>query len=292
MHLYKEIRRKYNTETINKTKQYSKCNRQTAALTTTTTFLIKCRNMGIIPNFINNTTKNTYNIFKTNDKIPPNLLALLKKHNYNFQFKILKLLIQQKHRELHKNRIALSQTKETLQQTMDENDFYSFMESENILHNSYNNKRKTIQINKYQALIQKQQKELNIKHNNEWFTNNTNTNIPNDVQWLLSLGPKYACPTTKTTFPLLDVIAESEECVQTLSNKEDQENARIKLVSLIDDHLQRTNLSIRDKMIIDTVGRTKQFLKQNKDVLILNADKGGKTVAMYKNDYGTKMKVI
>ncbi|XP_058977367.1 uncharacterized protein LOC131802039 [Musca domestica] len=292
MHLYKDIRRKYNTTTINKIKQYSKCNRQTASLSASVTFLIKCRNIGIIPNFIHNTTKNTYNMFKANDKIPPNLLASLKTHNYNFHLKLLKLLIQHKHKELHKNKITVTKTKETLQQVMDENDFSLLMESENHLHKTHNNNNKTRHVRKYEALLQKQREKLNIKHNNEWFSNNTSTVIPEDIQWLLSLGPKYALPTTKASFPLLNVIAESEECVQTLINKEDQENGRIKLVSLIDDHLQRTKLSIRDKIIIDTVGRTKQFLKQNKDILILNADKGGKTVAMYKNEYDTKMKNI
>ncbi|XP_075170214.1 uncharacterized protein LOC142242511 [Haematobia irritans] len=131
-----------------------------------------------------------------------------------------------------------------------------------------------------------------LRRNDDWFVNNTDKHIPPNIQWLLSLGPKFALPTTRTTFPLFNVIAEGEECIQTLENKEQQENARIKLVTLIDDHLRKAKLTKRDKLVLDTVGEARQFLKSNDDIFILSADKGGKTVAMSKDDYKQKMRTI
>jgi hypothetical protein len=40
----------------------------------------------------------------------------------------------------------------------------------------------------------------------------------------------------------------------------------------------------RDRAIIDTVGRTRKFLNENKNILILNSDKGNKTVAIEKDE--------
>lgn len=44
-----------------------------------------------------------------------------------------------------------------------------------------------------------------------------------------------------------------------------------------------------DKAVLSTVGQCRTFLRQNNDIYILTADKGGKTVAMDKNDYKMKM---
>ncbi|XP_075167568.1 uncharacterized protein LOC142239666 [Haematobia irritans] len=68
--------------------------------------------------------------------------------------------------------------------------------------------------------------------------------------------------------------------------------ARTKLTTLIDDHLRKSQMSLRDKYISSTVFQTRQYLKENDDILILRADKGGKTVAMNKIDYDLKMKEI
>ncbi|XP_075161872.1 uncharacterized protein LOC142234590 [Haematobia irritans] len=131
-----------------------------------------------------------------------------------------------------------------------------------------------------------------MNNKTSWFENLTNKTIPTNVKWLLSLGPKFSLPTTTTSFPLFNVIAEGDECIQTLDNKEEQENARVRLASLIDDHIQKTKPNKKEKFILDTVGETRKYLKENKDLLILTADKGGKTVAMYKDDYEIKMKNI
>ncbi|XP_075157687.1 uncharacterized protein LOC142230954 [Haematobia irritans] len=68
--------------------------------------------------------------------------------------------------------------------------------------------------------------------------------------------------------------------------------ARTKLTTLIDDHLRKSQISLKDKYISSTVVQRRQYLKENDDILILSADKGGKTVAMNKIDNDLKMKEI
>lgn len=292
MTLYNRIKRKYNKNTNYITKNYSKHSKVKATLKTSTTFLIKCRHLGIIPNFIRNSTKNIYSIFKIDNKIPPNIEKDLEKHIYNFHQHILKLLIQQKHGQMRINSDLLFNTKEIICKLLDEQDRDLFIESENVIYKSYMENNKVRLIRKFETLKEEQNKNINMSNTRDWFVNKTKIDIPTNIQWLLSLGPKYALPNTKKTFPLFKCIAEGEECVQTKENKEQQETSRTKLVSLLDDHICKTKLNRRDKLILDTVGQTEKFLRENKNMLVLNADKGNKTVAMDKNDYDLKMKAI
>ncbi|XP_075151062.1 uncharacterized protein LOC142233289 [Haematobia irritans] len=171
-------------------------------------------------------------------------------------------------------------------------DLNLYLDSERILYKSRAQKNKATHIKKLQVLKQQQNKQLNIKTNNDWFVNKTEKDIPREVQWILSLGPKHALPHTNTQFPLLQAIAEGEDCIQTIESRERQEMARTKLTTLIDDHLRKPKLSMRDRYTANTVVQTRKYLKDNDDILILTSDKGGKTVAMDKMEYNLKMKEI
>ncbi|XP_075158011.1 uncharacterized protein LOC142231281 [Haematobia irritans] len=206
--------------------------------------------------------------------------------------KILKLLIEYKHKQIHENRQNILTAQTQLTQLLSQQDLSSYLGSENTLYNSVTHKNKTTHIKKLDILKQQHKKQLNIRTHNNWFVNKTEKDIPREVQWILSLGPKHALPHNNKSFPLLQVIAEGEDCVQTIESREEQEMARTKLTTLINDHLRRSQMSLRDKYISSTVVQTRQYLKENDDILILSADKGGKTVAMNKIDYDLKMKEI
>ncbi|XP_017482654.1 PREDICTED: uncharacterized protein K02A2.6-like [Rhagoletis zephyria] len=83
-----------------------------------------------------------------------------------------------------------------------------------------------------------------------------------------------------------------ESCIQTIKDKENQEIERNNLTTLIGDHLNKMTITIRDRFIRDTLHSTKTFLKNNDQLLILNADKGNVTVMMEKSEYDTKMQKI
>ncbi|XP_075157558.1 uncharacterized protein LOC142230818 [Haematobia irritans] len=278
MTIYTNIKNNYNAHTYKVAKNYSKSHKQSANLKSSITFLIKCKKAGIIPNFINNATKHTYTIFKThkNKNIPPNIERTLHRYTYNFHMKILKLLIEYKHKQIHENRQNFQTAQTQLTQLLSQQDLSLYLESENTLYNSVTHKNKTTHTKKLDVLKQQHKKQLNIRTHNDWFVNKTEKDIPREVQWILSLGPKHALPHNNKSFPLLQVIAEGEDCVQTIESREEQEMARTKLTTLINDHLRRSQMSLRDKYISSTVVQTRQYLKENDDILILSADKGGK----------------
>ncbi|XP_075150874.1 uncharacterized protein LOC142224982 [Haematobia irritans] len=128
--------------------------------------------------------------------------------------------------------------------------------------------------------------------NEKWFVNKTSTEFPDDIKWLLSLGPKFGLPTQKDDFPLFKYIADGENLIQTHTNKEQQERARTKFATSLENHLNKMNLNGRDRFVSNTVDRTRKFLKTHKNISILNADKGNVTVAMEKRDYKDRMQKI
>ena len=54
---------------------------------------------------------------------------------------------------------------------------------------------------KYDKLIERQRKDLDVYNKYNWFVNKTSIEIPIETQWLYSLGPKFALPITKKEFP-------------------------------------------------------------------------------------------
>lgn len=122
MTLYKNLKHKYNKSTNNTLRIFSKQTQEASTLKTSTTFLIKCRETGIIPNFLKNSTKNVDNIFKTNNKIQPNIFKLVEKHTYNYHIKLLKLLIQYKHKLIKENNEQVIQLRESIENMLEEKD--------------------------------------------------------------------------------------------------------------------------------------------------------------------------
>lgn len=255
----------------------------------TITFLIKCRNTGIIPNFLNNSTKNIHNIFKTREMLPTKIYSVLNTLLENFHRKLLNLLIRQKHEveKYNKKEIEVLENKINKHLTTEEQE--ELWISENALTTKRNTIIKNKHRQKFEKLRELQRKEFNIIQNDKWFVNKTNTTIPDDVQWLLSLGQKHTIPTNKRQFPLFKLIADGEDCIQTLIDKEDQEIARTKLTSMLENHMNKHSLTMRDRFVLNTVEQTRTFLHKNKNILILNADKGNVTVAMEKEDYESRM---
>lgn len=128
-----------------------------------------------------------------------------------------------------------------------------------------------------------------IRFNERWFVNLTDTDFPTETKWLVSLGAKFALPSNVNNFPLFTFIADTEHCINYIEDHEEREIARAMVTNIMMNHnknqiqqplLQRTIRLIHD----DTLN----FLKKNRDIVILRADKGGAVFAMNKADYYSK----
>lgn len=252
-------------------------------------YLVRCRKEGVIPNFIKYSTKNIYNIFNAGESIPEKLNKNLDTCINNFHNKILNLLIKQKHEIRKQNTKNAKTTKAQIDSQLTKDDATMLYKSELILEKKQKYEITRRHIKKFNILKEEQKRELDIKENKNWFVNLTNTEIPEKVSWLLSHGKKFAIPQTKQHFPLLTYIADGEECIKTLKEKEAQELARNKFANMIENHVNNYKLTYRDKYTLNAEKQCRQFLEDNKNILILDADKGNVTVALDKFEYEERM---
>lgn len=119
--------------------------------------------------------------------------------------------------------------------------------------------------------------------------NKTDIEFPEDVMWLLSLGRKFTLPTTKTNFSPIHTIAEIEQVIQTIDNENDNKLARNQVSNRILQFKRNIRRNSAEKFIVETYNKTKKFLNSHRDnIIITDADKGNKTVVLYKRDYEEK----
>lgn len=255
-------------------------------------FLIKCRKAGIVPNFITNSTKNINNIFNTQEDISGHLRRTMEKHTNNFHNKILNLLIKQKNEIRIRNTTNTKRIEISLREMITDEEATQLFKSEKNIETQTKFKLRTRHKNKFQALMEKQKEHLDIKNNENWFVNKTQTTIPKEAEWLLSHGKKFALPHEKDNFPLLQYITDGEECIKSIDTREEQDMARGQLTSMIESHINRHNITERERYILRTVETTDKFLKKNKNIIVLEADKGNVTVAMEITDYENRMSTI
>ena len=151
------------------------------------------------------------------------------------------------------------------------------------------NNRKTY-LPKLTKIIQKKRQKLGIILNEDWFINKTNIKLTDDMKWILSLGHKFAIPTDKDNFSTIHTIAEIEQAIQKIDDEREKDMARSKLSTKISMYKRKIKQTEREKYILTIYKDTEKFLKRYKNKIIVTpADKGNKTVVIYKEDYQTKM---
>lgn len=132
-----------------------------------------------------------------------------------------------------------------------------------------------------------------IVYQDNWFVNLTDTEIPTEYKWILSLGKKFAVPIEHRTFPLFKLIADVEQCIKLIDDPNQQEVTRAKITNVVTNRLNGGDKhNALEKAIVKIHSDCVQFLKKNRHLIIVQADKGGATVAMLKSEYDDKMDAI
>lgn len=73
----------------------------------------------------------------------------------------------------------------------------------------------------------------NLKFNEKWFVNLTDVEFPIEYRWLLSLGGKFAIPTSHDNFPLLNIIVNVEECLRSFDDERTKEITRARITNIL-----------------------------------------------------------
>lgn len=288
--VYNKIKKNNNMKlNINK---YKTTRDKTLKLKSSITFLIRCRNTGIIPQFITNSTRNIFRIFETNMITKSSIRQTLYKYVENFHNKVLNLLLRQKHELLRIYDEERTDIRGWIDRQLTDEESRELWHSENNLGASLERTIKEKHRRKFENLMRTHKQELEIKFNKKWFVNKTNIVIPEDVQWILSLGQKHGLPVRREDFPMMKYITDGEDFIQQIIDKEEQEITRTQFTNMIDNHLNKLKLNNRDKFTLSITKKATRFLGAHKNLLIVKADKGNVTVAIEKTEYEVRMKEI
>lgn len=271
-----------------------KLNARKARYESTVAFLLECRSYGLTPTFIRTSTNSNW--FKSNTK---------KRSQYDdvsheFRRRVLNIHISYNTELRNKLRFELKQAFATLKNNTSREDFSCFTREVALKRRSIKEKCDKNKNDKLERLKANLLRDNNMKFNSKWFVNLTETNIPLEVKWLLSLGKKFALPTVNSQIPLLKIITDVEECIKTIPENDsegeptnDRDIVRAQVANILSNVQDKAeSMKPIQRLLLQFHHETIKFLKQNNKIVILVADKGGNTIAMPYTEYDRKMKEL
>lgn len=116
------------------------------------------------------------------------------------------------------------------------------------------------------------------------------------------MAPKVGVPLNRNEIPIPTLIKDVKHGISKI-NIDDPDprvienvrnNYRLKVINSITNFYSRQNNLIDDRWqnLLNDYKKTKQFLKDNKDIIVMRADKGGNTVIMRKDEYVETMRLM
>lgn len=280
-----QIKNTSNDNTINRRhlrNAWRKLARQKARLV----FLLKCRRQEISPRFIKNKTSHLLQQYDSSDtpkqvkKQVDSLSNHIAKSILNIEIALCVKTINSIESHIGAAESPLSKNTE---ENIDENCQHVYT-TELVSCNQQLN-------GKLQALLKQQPHLEDIKYDPTFIKNLSGVDIPDAVMTVLSLGPKFA--TNPTNEPILDLATDVEAVISHQIPKPYQREARGDvLYTMTKFSKERRKLNRIDKFLNKALEQTRIFLKNNRDVMVSNSDKGGVTIISRKSEYYAKIREL
>lgn len=105
----------------------------------------------------------------------------------------------------------------------------------------------------------------------------------------MSLGGKFGLPIKSADFPLSDLIVDIKECLKTFDDDHRREVTQAKQTNILSRRNRNNYFTEMDRTLLKIHEDCVSFLRKNKYIIIVKADKGGCTLAMLREDYNEKM---
>lgn len=270
----------YNNGTTQIMKNILATNKKLAKQRNRKEFLLRCRKYKVIPKSLKINLKGFEHCMSSN---------AIKKWTTKFSFHILNEAIRTIHCDINRNYKKSNELASKLQSTISAEHFSDFKINVKRLYDEAYRKHEIIINGKFEQLIQHVNRSLHIDCD-KWIKNLTNIVLPPNVKSILALGPKFNLPVNNDQINTKLIIASIESQLQRIEEKSVRMELRNKVCNVISNFKKtRTKNSTLQQIIKANIVETKNFLKNNPDIIILNADKGNITVVMYKKDYDRKM---
>lgn len=282
---FQEVENKFGIQTKHMMKNILNNNKKLASLHTRNMFLKRCRRHDILPKSLN------INLKAFNHCINKGVLSRLAK---SFSQSIRNEVIKQLYRNTVAIKTKLTKDEDCLKNIIPNELFDNFIIKVKTTHDKLINSLSDKQQKKFEKLIEPEIKNVQkMTNQNNWIKNLTGRTIPQEHLNILSLGDKFNLPIKNHHTPNAEIIAHLEPTIQKLENTLDRTELRNKLCNILTNHRKmRGKKTTFDTILHMQIEKTKQYLKENPDILVLNADKGNVTVLMNKNDYIHKMETL
>ncbi|XP_067617033.1 uncharacterized protein [Eurosta solidaginis] len=285
---YKHMRYKYDEHTCITLKHFSKLTQKLSKQMERLKFLLECKRYDIIPNHLMNAVEKV-KITTTSQK----LQQQLHKTKFHFLRKVMNMEITQTNLDIKITKDYIYHAEKQLERNLNEGELKTFKNKQNFYGQRVAKEVNEVHTTKINNLKAQQLRNMGICTNNDWFVNKTDINFPEEVKWLLSLGKKFTLPTTRKHFSAIHTISEIEQAIQALGDENTKEMARNKVSNRILQFKRNIKNKSLEKFILETYNKCKAFLNLHKNnIVITDADKGNKTVVIYKRDYKEKMEEL
>lgn len=255
-------------------------------------FLIRCRRDGLMPVHIIHSLKCAHELLAKRSPLHKKLSRTLTR----LQKAILNIEIQDTFYQIQQLRAVIDQLKRQIMDSTPAETYKQYLFTQEFAF--YKNfQRKTQQTHrKFHRMLNDTVEETTTTPslNEKAIFNATNKQIPPETNILLSLGPKFALPYTEPRdIPYFHLIADLENILTRQEDRTVRERTRCQIINVMQNHINKrpaiTNTTALDKFCSRSVLVTRRFTKTNPDIIITEADKGNRTVIMYKEDYNNKL---
>ncbi|CAK9810876.1 hypothetical protein ANTPLA_LOCUS6713 [Anthophora plagiata] len=257
------IRQLYGEAILKKVNSFSKQRKTLKQHLSTLAFLKRCRDQKIVPRFLE--IKSTINSTQSRRILHRTGLALLRER-INFIKKELNR-ISSRLLDLH---LEISGT--TLPNIWDTIDRISYEQAEKTYH-----LRTQKQTEKFNKLAHTSNQSAPLTHTVKNFTD---IPLTQDAITILAKGHNFAV--TPKLIPTEEIISQIENTIHNLPSEDANEIRRKTTNALKSAKLPKSNITRGEKKAL-------YELKQNKDIVIIPADKGNTTVVMTRQDYTNKI---
>ncbi|XP_044757770.1 uncharacterized protein LOC123315929 [Coccinella septempunctata] len=243
-------------------------------------FLLQCKNAQLCPTFL----KLKLQHIKFLDK---SMKINFDRAVSKFQLRTLNLLLTDTTKHLRKLEAEIRHTESELKSIQPSEHIRQYLNIQNCKIEETFKKVQSKQIKKLQKLKNKNS-NTNTTHT-EWVTNLTDTDIPETVLEILSLGPNYGMEYKTENIPITDIVASLETGIINLE-PEIQSKIRTDITNTITNFKNKNPKRNREQDILNKkIKETTTFLKNNPQLKILKPDKSNKTVIMNNSDYKHKI---
>ncbi|XP_062701697.1 uncharacterized protein LOC134285243 [Aedes albopictus] len=290
---YQSINDEFGPEVRATLKEYADNNRRMSNMVVRKDFLIRCRKEGLFPSHIQNSFKCVFQLLEERSPYLRNLESCIT----TFKRKVLSLEIRHTYFRIKQLRAMEQQLRAKLSGELPESRYTTFFASQEIFfeRQTTSNRQKTS--NKFERLLATMIDHCSSRSpslNEKAIHNATEITLPEKVELLLSLGPKFALPSTNVAeMPFYHLLADVESVIQTHQDADVQERTRCRVANNIQNFIHRQQhagpMHPNERFLKEAERETRSFLKQHPNLYVLKADKGNKTVIMHKQDYVARM---